>query len=414
VNKLARYGLLFGLILSAGTRATLPPEEMFRVESLGSREGRHIVVLGDFSLPYATDGRSHIIDTDSGTYLGVVNTGFWHGGVLLPRSKNLIVSPETYFSRGTRGERTDIVAYYDPVTLQVLAETKIPPKRFTPVKMQGSKGLSDDDRFAFILNHTPAASVSVVDLESRSFTAEIDIPGCFNLYPTGNRSFNAICANGGFLRVEVDDNGLPASLTRTDVLFDAEEDPVTVSGVRVGDTWHHLSQGGYVHGFTSIGQDTTAVPRWSLFTDEERADDWRISGFQHLAIHAASARVYALVHQGPPETHEDPGTEVWVYDLATHERIEKIELERMALSIEVSQDNKHQLYAIAADFNVPTAIQIVLYLMDGPPALEKIMDLVLDVYDAGSGELQRSVKEIGALPSYIQVWPATLSGAGND
>jgi len=379
VNKLARYSLLFGLILSAGTRATLPPEEMFRVESLGSREGRHIVVLGDFSIPYTTDGRSHIIDTDSGTYLGVVNTGFWHGGVLLPRSKNLIVSPETYFSRGTRGERTDIVAFYDPVTLQPLAETEIPPKRFTPVKMQGSKGLSDDDRFAFILNHTPAA-----------------------------------CANGGFLRVEVDDNGQPASLTRTDVLFNAEEDPVTVSGVRVGDTWYHLSQGGYLHGFTSIDQDTTAVPRWSLFTDEERADDWRISGFQHLAIHAASGRVYALVHQGPPETHEDPGTEVWVYDLATHKRIEKIELERMALSIEVSQDNKHQLYAIAADFNVPTAIQIVLYLMDGPPALEKIMDLVLDVYDAGTGELQHSVKEIGALPSYIQVWPATLSGAGDD
>jgi len=412
MHKLVSFGLLVSVLISAVASATLPPEEMFRVESLGSREGRHIVVLGDFSIPYSTDGRAHIIDADSGDYLGVLNTGFWHGGVLLPRSKNLIVSAETYFSRGTRGKRTDIVAFYDAQTLQPLAETEIPPKRFTPIKMQGSSALSDDDRFAFVLNHTPAASVSVVDVQGRVFTAEIDIPGCFNLYPTGSRSFNAICANGGFLQVEVDDNGKPASLTRTEVLFNAEEELVTVSGVRVGDTWYHISQGGYLYGFKTVGRETTAMPRWSLFTEDEREDDWRISGFQHLAIHAATGRVYVLVHQGAPETHEDPGTEVWVYDLDSHQRIEKIELERMALSIEVSQDKQHQLYAIAADFKIPWALQLVLYLMEGPPGLEEIMDLVLDIYDAESGEWQRSVKEIGALPSYIQVWPATTGVSG--
>ncbi|MBE9540108.1 MAG: amine dehydrogenase, partial [Proteobacteria bacterium] len=218
-HKLLGFAVILGALLSFAASATLEPEEMFRVEQLASREGRHIVVLGDFSIPHTTDGRAHIIDADRGDYLGVVNTGFWHGGVLLPRSKNLIVSPETYFSRGTRGKRTDIVAFYDAQTLQPLAETEIPPKRFTPVKMQASSALSDDDRFAFVLNHTPAASVSVVDVQNRVFTAEIDIPGCFNLYATGRRSFNVICANGGFLQVEVDDNGKPASLTRTEVLF---------------------------------------------------------------------------------------------------------------------------------------------------------------------------------------------------
>ena len=412
MNKLWRMGLLGCLLVSAAATADLPPDKMFQVEKIGSRDGRHIVVLGDFSIPFATDGRSHILDADSGDYLGVINTGFWHGGVMLPKSRNIIVSAETYFSRGTRGKRTDIVAFYDGDTLEANDETRIPPKRFTPVKMQATSVLSDDDRFAFVLNHTPAASVSVVDIERREFVVEVDIPGCFYLYPTGNRSFNAICANGSFLSVELDDAGSPVELTRTDVLFDTEEDLVTSGGVRVGDTWYHVSQKGFLYGFKTTDAGTEVLPHWSLFSDAERQDDWRISGFQHLAVHTASDRAYVLTHQGGPETFEDPGTEVWIYDLNTKQRIEIIQLQRMALSIEVSQDKQAQLYALAADFNIPEELQGQLLQSGDAHILEKIMDLVLDVYNLDDRTLQLSIKDIGAFPSYIQVWPATETDGG--
>jgi methylamine dehydrogenase heavy chain len=66
--------------------------------------------------------------------------------------------------------------------------------------------------------------------------------------------------------------------------------------------------------------------RWSLVSDGERDDDWRIGGYQHLAVHQAAGRLYALMHQGGPDTHKQPGSEIWVYHLATLKRIQRIEL----------------------------------------------------------------------------------------
>ena len=46
--------------------------------------------------------------------LGMLSTGFGFSGLLVPRSGSVILSPETYFARGTRGTRTDVVTLYDP------------------------------------------------------------------------------------------------------------------------------------------------------------------------------------------------------------------------------------------------------------------------------------------------------------
>src|SRR3989475_3898734 len=63
---------------------------------------------------------------------------------------------------------------------------------------------------------------------------------------------------------------------------------------------------------------------WSLVDDADRRASWRIGGGQHLAVHAASGRLYALMHQGGPDTHKAPGSEVWVFDLATRRRVQRI------------------------------------------------------------------------------------------
>jgi methylamine dehydrogenase heavy chain len=395
------------MMAAASVLANLDNEPMFITETMPDRQGGHTVVLADFAIPFAADGRSHIFDADTGVYLGGLSTGFWHSGVMLPRNRNIIVSPETYFSRGTRGERTDVVVFYDGTTLKPVSETKIPPKRFTAVKMQGTSAINDDGRFAVILNHTPAASISVVDLDSRQFVTEIDIPGCFNIYPVGHRVINAICGHGGFMTIALDASGLQKSITRSETLFDAMTDPITVSGVRVADTWYYVSKGGNFYGFDFKAGVTNKVTQWPLFNKQELQDNWRISGFQHLAIHRNSGRVFVLVHQGDPETFEDPGTHVWIYDLDSGEKLEERELQHMALSIEVSQDDNAQMYALAANFHISELAQIYVYLTQGERILEAIMDFVLDVYDAEDGSLQRTITEVGQFPSYIQVWPAT-------
>ncbi len=175
-----------------------------------------------------------------------------------------------------------------------------------------------------------------------------------------------------------------------------------------GKSWHFISQKGFFHSFLTDGKQLIASEPWSLFNDKEREEDWRISGLQHLAVHQQSQQAYVLVHQGPPESFEDPGTHIWVYDLASGNRINEIKLERMAISIAVSQDSQAQLYSIAANFNLPFLFQMYVYLMEGEKSLEKHLKLVLDVYELNSGEFLRSIDEIGNYPSYIQVWPATV------
>jgi len=46
----------------------------------------------------------------------------------------------------------------------------------------------------------------------------------------------------------------------------------------------------------------------------------------------------ALVHQGGPETHKDPGTEIWVYDLASRRKVCSRFRDNKPGSIQVSQE----------------------------------------------------------------------------
>jgi methylamine dehydrogenase heavy chain len=397
-------GLMGGLLASISSQAELPMEELGQHETMPSRHERNIVTISDAQIPHSTDGRVHFVDVDNGNYLGALNTGYWYSGVVLPKTRNVILSPEIYFAHGSRGKRTDIVAFYDPKTLQVIDEVEIPSKRMTAVKPQATSVLSDDEKFLLVLNLTPATSVSVVDLDKREFVTEIDIPGCTYLYPVGNREFNTICADGSFMGFTLTDEGQLAEQVRRDPVFDPYSDPITNGGVRVGQTWYHLSQGSNVHAFTTTDGKVNAEKPWPLVSEDEREDDWRIAGMQHLAIHHESRKLYALMIQGGPEMFEDPAEELWVFDLDSHERVQVIEFEHPALFFNISQESNPQVYAVGVDFQIPFPFVMWLYLTKGQDHLVKMATMSFDIYDAGSGELQRSVPKIGKFPNLIQPW----------
>src|SRR5262249_8583539 len=105
--------------------------------------------------------------------------------------------------------------------------------------------------------------------------------------------------------------------------FDPQQDPVTEKAVRRKQEWLFVSFGGVVHPIDVSGDKPRFGESWSLFDDADRRASWRIGGAQHLAVHAPTRRLYALVHQGGPDTHKNPGTEVWVYDLATRRRVQR-------------------------------------------------------------------------------------------
>ena len=101
----------------------------------------------------------------------------------LPRHDIAIYTLETHYSRMTRGERTDVVAIWDPRTLEFQSEIEIPPKKVSGLPLLSFSGVTDDDRFLLLYNFTPAQSVTVVDLENRQVAGEIETGGCGLVFP---------------------------------------------------------------------------------------------------------------------------------------------------------------------------------------------------------------------------------------
>ena len=162
------------------------------------------------------------------------------------------------------------------------------------------------------------------------------------------------------------------------LLVDPLVDPLTEKAVRYGDQWLFVSFDGIVHPVDVGGGNSEFGAIWSLFSDEERAELWRIGGIQHLAAYVPGGLLYSLVHQGEIDTHKDPGTEVWVYDIDAKARVQRIELANIATSIQVSQDDE----------------PLLLTAFIGASAL--------DVYDASTGEHLRTVGELGETIGLIQ------------
>lgn len=377
----AAPALVWALALSIAparhAAAALPSDPMSVVQSLPATASAHWVWVNDFVFPHMTNGKAMLVDGDSGRFLGELDTGFGSMRVVLSPDGKTILSPETYFSRGTRGERTDVVTLYDPAHLSVIGEIVIPPKRSSNMPMMANAELTDDGRFLLIYNFTPAQSITVVDAQTRKFVGEVETAGCALAFPTGTRSFFSICADGTLLDVRLDDTGHATSRQRTARMFDVQRDPVTENGVRVGNTWYFVSFGGTIYPVNISNSTPTRAATWSLLTAGEKAQKWRPGGLQQLAAHAGFNRLYSIMHQGPLETHKDPGKEVWVYDLARHVRIQKITMKNASGSIQVTRDSHPLLFSAFIESNV------------------------LDVYDASSGALLRSVDNIGTTPTVL-------------
>ncbi len=365
-----------GLCAAAAARAVLPAETgaAKTVETLPTPPSRHWVWVNDLVFPHMADGTAHLVDGDSGRYLGMLSTGASFSHVVPSRDGKLIYSPEIYFSRGTRGTRTDVVTVYDAATLRPVTEVPVPPKRASSVPALGVAGLTDDDRFLMIYNFTPAQSVSVVDTASRQFVGEVETPGCAFALPTGPRSCFAMCAGASFLAVELDESGHALRQSRTEPMFDGSRDPVFERPVRMADTYYFVSFDGTVHPIRHSGAGFAALDTWPLASAAERAQGWRPGGVQQIAVHAGSRRLYVLMHRGGRDSHKDPGRAIWVYDLGTRRRVQQIALPHPLTSIALSTDDQPLLFGLVAEGNV------------------------LDVFAPGSGKLLRSIKDVGTTP----------------
>ena len=397
-------GTLAAWLLATGAALAAEAETVGRVMTLPERPGPHWFWLSDIILH-----RTALFDADTGGLLGTISSGTAGVGFVIaplfsPDHREIYLA-ETYYARGVRGQRTDVVTVYDAATLKPLGdEIEIPAHRAEYFPGTAANALSDDGRFMAVFNLTPQTSVSIVDVQARRFTSEIATPGCSLVYAAGARRFLMLCGNGAALSVKLNDEGGEAGLERSEPFFDPQKDPVTEKAVRRGNEWLFVSFEGVVHPVDVSGEKPRFGETWSLVDDEDRRASWRIGGSQHLAVHAASGRLYALMHQGGPDTHKEPGSEVWVYDLATRRRVQRIPVLNPLVSFIGQQAGSGRFTRWLLTRVLPnTGVERILVTQDEHPVLVASASLppTVTIHDAMTGAVLREVSEPGLAGSLL-------------
>ena len=385
------------LALSADAGADLPPEEIGQVARLPELVGDHWVWVPDRLFRH-----SPLFDGDSGKMLGAIDSGMQitPKSPLWSRSRHEIYNIDTVYSRGHRGERHDYVVIYDSHSLEVKGEVEIPPKTMDTGTAIALVGMLDGERFLVALNQSPGSSVSVVDLVARRLVAEVQTAGCAAVFPAGPTRFGMFCGDGTAITVHLKENGELDRIARSAPFFDVVADPVSEKGVRDGATWWFPSFEGQLYEVDF--SDDAPMPKepWSLFSESERSDQWRVGGAQHLTYHRATKRLYSVVHQGGPGSHKDPGTEIWVYDLPAKKRVDVFEAPNLIppfLGPQAGFDAKGMIGKIL-NFVLPNlGVHSIAVTQDSAPLLfVRHVDFgAVGVLDAQSGEHLRDISEAG-------------------
>ncbi|WP_175908790.1 MULTISPECIES: amine dehydrogenase large subunit [Burkholderia] len=355
--------LAFAAAWAGSAYATEKPEELV-VQKMPPWHPHEVYVV-DIAMPTMTDGRIFVYDADAKKLLGQIDGGFAPGFAISPDRKTSFVAT-TYFSRGSHGTRTDVVEITDNTTLDHAGEIVIPAKHGQHVPSPYNTAFSADGKLLYIANITPAASVTVIDAVSRKVLSEIDTAACVLAYPSGNNRFTALCESGKALTVTLDANGKEVKRTMSDAFIDVENDPAFINASRYHGGYLFTTYHGNVRSADFSGDKPTFGKSWSLLSDAERAEGWRPGGMQQTAVQVGQNRYYVLMHKGGDGTHKDPGTQVWVYDLKSKQRVARWDLAQLnvdpLVSIQVSEDEKPLFYGLTG-----TSDLVVMDAQTGKP-----------------------------------------------
>ena len=351
-------------------------EEQLSTRELPAAWHPHWVWVNDLA-GFGIDAKAYLINADNGRMLGMLSTSIIHDALVLSRDHKAIYASDTFYSRHTRGVRTDVVTIYDPVQLAPVDEVVIPPKQMIGGPNIWQSQLTDDDRFLLVYNFTPAQSVTVVDTAVPVLVGEIETPGCMFLFPSGTRRFHMICINGTILTIRLDKKGNLDNKSHTKPLFDSNVVFLHESAVRSGQQYYFVSYEGDIYKLDVSGEEPTITEIWPLQLLKER-DEWRPGGTQLIALHTGEGRFYVAMHRGGVNTQKDPGEEIWVYDINTKQRLARIMVKEPVTTMAVSQDDEPLLYTTF--FEKPQ----------------------LEIYDALSGKHLRTVEQVGMNPAVLQ------------
>lgn len=344
-SNILRVGFVLALWCGAALAADpLPPDKLGVI--VPPAANAHRLYLTDLQIAHISDGQVHIVDGQSFNYLGMLSTGLFGITALSHDSSEMLVA-STYYTKRNRGDRFDQLEAYDTKTFTLKKEILIPSKHAMALPYKGTIAPSVDDAWVFIQNATPLSSVTVVDHKAWKVTAEVPTLGCWIILPaqSNTRRFATLCGDGTLVTVTLNEKGDAATQARSEKLFDPEKDPIMVQGERVGDSYYFVSFEGNVK-LINVGGDVAKLEdSWSLLDDADKKAAWKPGGYQLLAVHAPTKRLYVAMHdQAKNGSHKNPAKEIWVFDLATKKRITRAEGSN-SIAMALTKEDKPTLYA---------------------------------------------------------------------
>jgi len=280
---------------------------------------------------------SYIFDANTGDMHGLVSMASQSPGVRPSMARREFYSPASFYSRGSYGDRTDVLVVHDFENLSPVAEIEI-PKKITLLSYRAYTGMMSDGRHFGINNLTPAQSITIVDVQDREFVGEVSTPGCSLVLPVEDNGFLSICGDGTLMLIRLDANGRETNRVRSEKFFELTEDPIYDRPQRTNDGWFLFTNGGKGFNVTTSGNTIDISRAFDIVSEEDADENWWPGGNELATLHRDMGLLYVTMHQGERYSHFEPGTEVWVFSMARGHRIARIEFEVPVNQLLVTQE----------------------------------------------------------------------------
>jgi len=363
------FSLMSGSMISGVVADELPIEPVPNVEVLPKEYSKDWVFAHDLHFNSILDGKVVLLDvaTDTRQYKGAIGAAQMASFIQGAMRPELYVT-ETFHDRGSRGKRIDVLTIYDQENMAPIEEVILPGgKRSQSVIQEASMQLTGNEKFLLVFNFTPAASVTVIDLDSRKIVSDVDMPGCSLIYPLGEQAFGTLCGNGTMVSFTLDDAGKATRGETTKPFNDLDADPLFMKNARLGTHGYFPSFGGAIQAINMSGNVPVVENRWSIAGDTGAPSGWLPSGWQIIAGGETTGELYVLMQEGAGHgDHKSGGMEVWVFDPIAKKLTRRIPLKTWGVSIEVTNGSSAYLTVSNAESD-------------------------LDVYEAKTGKFVRTI-----------------------
>ena len=378
LKQILRFVLFLGIAHSA--LADLPNDQAGKVETLPVPYPNDWVIVHDIAFDHMSIGRFMVLDINGGDikdyFKGSFNGGFIAAFTQALKKPEMYVL-EHYYDRGTRGNRTDVLTIYDRATLLPVDEIILDDPKLKRAEILVSKfviSLIDNERFLLFYSFTPGTFVTVIDLEKREVVNGVPLPTCAGIFPTGERGFSSLCGNGSMVSFQLDEDGQVTEQGKIEPFFDVDKDALFERPAIIGGTGYFPSFNGYVQEIDLSGAAAALGEKWSLVNEEDRTQNWRPGGAWLTATDSAG-RLYVMMHaDGGEGSHDNPGSEIWVFDTVSKARVQRIALTLPAIAFDITMG-------------------------DAPKIVTTNIEMKLEVYDARSGE------HLNTIADFYHNWP---------